>query len=141
MMRTMEFNIEADRAGACLRTGVRTHTLSVGDHDVTAMINGTRAELLALADKITAELVDDRPRVNENLVDRIAARAKEMGGVSPGTNIPVVSIYFSAGMKPRFACWTASVEVKAARKPNRYAYGTGHTADQAIRDLAKAVGL
>lgn len=48
-MRTMEFNIEADRAGACLREGVTTHTLSVGDHDATAMINGSRVELQRLA--------------------------------------------------------------------------------------------
>lgn len=48
-MQTMEFNIEADRADACLREGVRTHTLSVGDHDATAMINGTRVDLQRLA--------------------------------------------------------------------------------------------
>jgi hypothetical protein len=45
----MEFNIEADQAGARLRQGVSTHTLLVGDRDATAMINGDRVQLQRLA--------------------------------------------------------------------------------------------
>jgi hypothetical protein len=45
----VEFNIEADQAGARLREGVRAHTLLVGDRDATAMINGDRVQLQRLA--------------------------------------------------------------------------------------------
>jgi hypothetical protein len=52
----MEFNIEADQAGARLREGVRAHTLLVGDHDATAMINGGRTDLQRLALSIVAAI-------------------------------------------------------------------------------------
>ena len=40
--------MNASEAGARLRTGVGTHTLSIGDHDVTLMIKGSRVELMRL---------------------------------------------------------------------------------------------
>jgi hypothetical protein len=51
----MEFNIEADRASARLRRGVQSHTLSVGDRDATAMINGGITDLQRLALAVAAE--------------------------------------------------------------------------------------
>lgn len=87
----MEFNLEAANTGARLRRGVNRHTLSVGDHDATAMINGTDAELQRLAfDILTATGViveqinklapSPTTTVNSSLVDRIAAKlAKEVG--------------------------------------------------------------
>jgi len=45
----MEFNIEADQAGARIRRGVHVHTLFVGDRNATAMINGGRTDLMRLA--------------------------------------------------------------------------------------------
>lgn len=51
----MEFNIEADLASARLRRGISQHTLLIGDHDTTAMINGGTAALQRLAfDILTA---------------------------------------------------------------------------------------
>lgn len=54
----MEFNVNATDAGALLRTGVGEHTLAVGDHNVTLMINGGRVALqrFALAVAIEAGL-------------------------------------------------------------------------------------
>jgi len=55
MLPGMEFNVNAADAGARLRTGVGQHTLSVGDHDVTLMINGSRVELQRFALAVVAE--------------------------------------------------------------------------------------
>ena len=196
----MEFNIEADQAGARLREGVRTHTLNIGDRDATAMINGDRVTLMRLALNIARvtglkiqldghidgnavysamsdELKESRtecqrlanelrrlrdnlgtgpqldehgepltdavkPNVNSELVERIALRAKEMGGITRSSRIPVVNIYFSADShRIGYNGWTVSVEVKAPRKPNRLACAAGRDLNEALRRLAKEVGL
>lgn len=73
----MEFNVNASEAGARLRTGVGTHTLSIGDHDVTLMINGSRVELmtlaLAIADQVGLKIsCDGRIDGNEYIANLIA---------------------------------------------------------------------
>lgn len=83
----------------------------------------------------------------EELIDRIAAKACEMGGRTAGhgdNSSPVVNLYYSptrAEALRGYPSWTASVEVKAPRKPNRWAYGKGHDIEQAVKNLAKEVGL
>ena len=168
---TVEFNIEADRASARLRRGVGEHTLSVGDHDATAMINGDIVALQRLALAISTEAglkihadghIDGRDTLSstlaevaslravlsavqansiDDLTQKIALKAKELGGVTAGhTGAPIVSIRYSDSLK-RWGGWAAIVEVKGPRKPGRYASGRGHSSAQAIRELAGKVGL
>lgn len=47
--------MNAADAGARLRTGAGTHTLSIGDHSVTLMISGSRVELQRFALAVAAE--------------------------------------------------------------------------------------
>lgn len=146
----MEFNIEAARAGARLRRGVREHTLSVGDHDVTAMINGSDAQLQRLAFDILTETGVTVDNVNQlagrksttELITRIAVKAKELGGEDWRYINPPVDIRFSADSQQRgYTGWTASVVIKPARKPNRYASACGRTVEEALTKLATEIGL
>lgn len=78
----------------------------------------------------------------DTLVERIATKAKEMGGVTDGADCPIVRIYFveSAKRGGRMG-WNADVPIKRPHARNRYAMGKGHTMEQALLNLAKGVGL
>lgn len=51
----MEFNVNATDVGAALRTGIGEHTLSIGDRDVTLMVNGSRVGLQRFALDVAAQ--------------------------------------------------------------------------------------
>lgn len=71
-----------------------------------------------------------------DLIERIAERAKELGGQTAGSNGVIVEVYFASGL----AKWYASVPVKPPGKRNRYAKATGASMDQTVRALAQKVG-
>lgn len=84
------------------------------------------------------------PREINELITRIAVRAKELGGENWrfGPEELPVEIQFSAGSQRRgYTGWTASVAVKAERKRNRFAVACGRTVDEALTKLAKEIGL
>lgn len=77
----------------------------------------------------------------EQLAERIAVRAKEIGGKTSGHITPVVNIFFDKDLQGwGSGPWIATVEVKPPHRRDRYAVGKGTTLDQALHRLAKTVG-
>lgn len=56
-----EFNLNASETGARLRMGAGRGTLSIGDHNVTLMIDGKPADLQKLARSISAQVSHTGP--------------------------------------------------------------------------------
>lgn len=91
----MEFNVNAADAGARLRTGVGQHTLSIGDQNVTLMINGSRAQLQRLAFDILTEAgvtVDDINRLSgRGDLSAVKSASKRSHDYEPGDTVHPMS--------------------------------------------------
>lgn len=148
----MEFNVNASEAGARLRTGVGTHTLSIGDHDVTLMISGSRVELMTLAIAIAAETglkiqldgyidgnaafktLHEQFRIqreeleNEQLADQIQDKANAL---IPEDSWKVIG----PSLRRSNIGFRASIAVKPEGKRNRYVEADGATIREALQQL------
>lgn len=135
-MQGMEFNINANAAGARLRTGVGQHTLSIGDRDVTLMINGTRDALTHFAASVCAEVgfaVTQEVSLDD-LIGRVADKAAETDQVIHDVEVRMTRLTPNGRAE-----WVARLSPPIHGTP--FKHHGGFTMREAVVSLAKAVGL